>query len=138
MPRTAKKSAENIVFLGTGRRKKSIARVRLVNGTGKITVNGKDLEEYFGVETLKVIVKQPLVASNTLDKYDVICKVIGGGISGQAGAIRHGISRALLEANGEYRPILKANGFLTRDARMKERKKYGLKKARKAPQFSKR
>ncbi len=138
MPRTAKKSAENIVFIGTGRRKKSIARVRLVNGTGKITVNGKDLDEYFGVETLKVIVKQPLVASNTLDKYDVICKVIGGGISGQAGAIRHGISRALLEANGEYRPILKANGFLTRDARMKERKKYGLKKARKAPQFSKR
>ncbi len=138
MPRTAKKSAENIVFLGTGRRKSSIARVRLVNGTGKITVNGKDLDEYFGVETLKVIVKQPLVASNTLDKYDVICKVIGGGISGQAGAIRHGISRALLEANGEYRPILKANGYLTRDARMKERKKYGLKKARKAPQFSKR
>lgn len=138
MPRTAKKSAENIVFFGTGRRKKSIARVRLVNGTGKITVNGKDLDEYFGVETLKVIVKQPLVASNTLDKYDVICKVIGGGISGQAGAIRHGISRALLEANGEYRPILKANGYLTRDARMKERKKYGLKKARKAPQFSKR
>ena len=138
MPRTAKKSAENITFFGTGRRKKSIARVRLVNGTGKITVNGKDLDEYFGVETLKVIVKQPLVASNTLDKYDVVCKVIGGGISGQAGAIRHGISRALLEANGEYRPILKANGFLTRDARMKERKKYGLKKARKAPQFSKR
>ncbi len=138
MPRTSKKAAENIVFFGTGRRKKSIARVRLVNGTGKITVNGKDLDEYFGVETLKVIVKQPLVASNTLDKYDVICKVIGGGISGQAGAIRHGISRALLEANGEYRPILKANGFLTRDARMKERKKYGLKKARKAPQFSKR
>lgn len=138
MPRTAKKSAENIVFLGTGRRKKSIARVRLVNGTGKITVNGKDLDEYFGVETLKVIVKQPLVASNTLDKYDVICKVIGGGISGQAGAIRHGISRALLQANGEYRAILKASGFLTRDARMKERKKYGLKKARKAPQFSKR
>lgn len=138
MPRTAKKSAENIVFLGTGRRKSSIARVRLVNGTGKITVNGKDLDEYFGVETLKVIVKQPLVASNTLDKYDVVCKVIGGGISGQAGAIRHGIARALLEANGEYRPILKSNGFLTRDARMKERKKYGLKKARKAPQFSKR
>ena len=138
MPRTAKKSAENIVFFGTGRRKKSIARVRLVNGTGKITVNGKELDEYFGVETLKVIVKQPLVASNTLDKYDVVCKVNGGGISGQAGAIRHGISRALLEANGEYRPILKSSGFLTRDARMKERKKYGLKKSRKAPQFSKR
>lgn len=139
MPRTAKKTAtKNIAFLGTGRRKKSIARVRLVDGSGKITVNGKDLDEYFGVETLKVIVKQPLVASNTLDKYDVVCKVIGGGISGQAGAIRHGISRALLQANGEYRPVLKASGFLTRDARMKERKKYGLKKARKAPQFSKR
>lgn len=125
-------------FYGTGRRKKSIARVRLVNGNGKITVNGKDLNEYFGVETLKVIVKQPLVATNTIDKYDVIVKVVGGGISGQAGAIRHGISRALLRANSEYRPTLKTNGFLTRDARMKERKKYGLKKARKAPQFSKR
>ena len=125
-------------FNGTGRRKKSIARVRLVNGNGKITVNGVDVNEYFGVETLKVIVKQPLVATNTIDKYDVIVKVIGGGISGQAGAIRHGIARALLDANSEYRPILKSNGFLTRDARMKERKKYGLKKARKAPQFSKR
>lgn len=125
-------------FYGTGRRKKSIARVRLVNGNGKITVNGSDLNEYFGVETLKVIVKQPLVATNTMDKYDVVVKVIGGGISGQAGAIRHGISRALLQANSEYRPTLKTSGFLTRDARMKERKKYGLKKARKAPQFSKR
>ena len=125
-------------FYGTGRRKKSIARVRLVNGNGKITINGVDINEYFGVETLKVIVKQPLVATNTMDKYDVIVKVIGGGISGQAGAIRHGIARALLDANTEYRPILKSNGFLTRDARMKERKKYGLKKARKAPQFSKR
>ena len=125
-------------FCGTGRRKKSIARVRLVNGNGKITINGVDINEYFGVETLKVIVKQPLVATNTMDKYDVIVKVIGGGISGQAGAIRHGIARALLDANSEYRPILKSNGFLTRDARMKERKKYGLKKARKAPQFSKR
>ena len=126
-------------FIATGRRKKSIARVRLLNGTGKITVNGKDLNEYFGVETLKVIVKQPLVATNTLDKYDVVAKVTGGGISGQAGAVRHGISKALLEANGtEYRPTLKAAGFLTRDARTKERKKYGLKKARKAPQFSKR
>ena len=133
----AKKSDKNF-FYGTGRRKSSIARVRLLNGNGKITINGKDMDEYFGVDTLKVIVKQPLVASNTLDKYDVICKVIGGGISGQAGAIRHGISRALLEANGEYRPTLKAAGFLTRDSRMKERKKYGLKKARKAPQFSKR
>ena len=125
-------------FYGTGRRKKSIARVRLVNGNGKITVNGSDLNEYFGVETLKVIVKQPLVATNSLDKYDVIAKVTGGGISGQAGAVRHGIARALLEANAEYRPTLKTAGFLTRDARMKERKKYGLKKARKAPQFSKR
>ena len=130
--------AETTSFIGTGRRKNSIARVRLVNGTGKITVNSKDLEEYFGVETLKVIVKQPLVATNTLDKFDVICTVKGGGISGQAGAIRHGIARALLKANSEYRPILKSSGFLTRDARMKERKKYGLKKARKAPQFSKR
>lgn len=138
MPRTAKKTSEKIVFYGTGRRKKSIARVRLVTGSGIITVNGKPLDEYFGVETLKVIVKQPLTVSSTLDKYDVIAKVIGGGISGQAGAIRHGISRALLEANGEYRPILKSSGFLTRDARMKERKKYGLKKARKSPQFSKR
>ena len=132
------KNIEKTSFNGTGRRKNSIARVRLVNGNGKITINNTDLNEYFGVETLKVIVKQPLVATNTLDKYDVIVKVTGGGISGQAGAIRHGISRALLEANGEYRAALKSNGFLTRDPRMKERKKYGLKKARKAPQFSKR
>ena len=132
------KKSDNIVFLGTGRRKKSIARVRLVEGKGNITVNGKALDEYFGTEVLKVIVKQPLVATNTLDKYDVICKVIGGGFTGQAGAIRHGIARALNEANSEYRPALKSNGFLTRDPRMKERKKYGLKKARKAPQFSKR
>ena len=132
------KKSDNIVFLGTGRRKKSIARVRLVEGKGNITVNGKTLDEYFGTEVLKVIVKQPLVATNTLDKYDVICKVVGGGFTGQAGAIRHGIARALNEANSEYRPALKTNGFLTRDSRMKERKKYGLKKARKAPQFSKR
>ncbi len=130
--------AEKSTLLGTGRRKNSIARVRLVNGKGNITVNSKDLNEYFGVETLKVIVKQPLTATNTLDKFDVICTVKGGGISGQAGAIRHGIARALLQANSEYRPILKTNGFLTRDSRMKERKKYGMKKARKAPQFSKR
>ena len=129
---------EKISFYGTGRRKKSIARVRLVNGNGNITVNNKPLDEFFGIETLKVIVKQPLVATNTLDKYDVICKVIGGGFTGQAGAIRHGIARALNEANSEYRPALKSAGFLTRDPRMKERKKYGLKKARKAPQFSKR
>ena len=132
------KKSDKIVFLGTGRRKKSIARVRLVEGKGNITVNDKTLDEYFGTEVLKVIVKQPLVATNTLDKYDVICKVIGGGFTGQAGAIRHGIARALNEANSEYRPTLKSEGFLTRDPRMKERKKYGLKKARKAPQFSKR
>ena len=135
MPKT---KSEKIVFYGTGRRKSSIARVRLVEGTGVITINGQDINEYLGMETLKVIVKQPLVATNTLDKYDVICKVTGGGFTGQAGAIRHGVARALLEANAEYRPILKSNGFLTRDSRMKERKKYGLKKARKAPQFSKR
>ena len=129
---------EKITFYGTGRRKKSIARVRLVNGNGNITVNNKSLDEFFGVETLKVIVKQPLVTTNSLDKFDVIAKVTGGGISGQAGAIRHGIARALVEANSENRPALKVAGFLTRDARMKERKKYGLKKARKAPQFSKR
>ena len=132
------KKAEKIVFQGTGRRKESIARVRIVEGKGEIIVNGKSLDEYFGTEILKVIVKQPLTVTNTLDKYDVICKVQGGGFTGQAGAIRHGISRALLEVNDEFRPALKANGFLTRDPRMKERKKYGLKKARKAPQFSKR
>jgi len=130
--------AEKIYYYGTGRRKNAIARVRLVEGKGKITVNGKDLDEYFGMETLKVIVKQPLTVTNTLAKYDVIAKVIGGGFTGQAGAIRHGIARALNEANSEFRPVLKSNGFLTRDPRMKERKKYGLKKARKAPQFSKR
>ena len=132
------KKSEKIVFQGTGRRKKSIARVVLTEGKGEITVNGKKLEEYFGTEILKVIVNQPFNVTNTAGKYDVVCKVVGGGFTGQAGAIRHGISRALLEANGEYRPSLKANGFLTRDPRMKERKKYGLKKARKAPQFSKR
>ena len=129
---------EKITFYGTGRRKKSIARVRIANGNGNITINNKPLDEFLGIETLKVIVKQPLVATNSLDKFDVIAKVTGGGISGQAGAIRHGIARALVEANAEYRPVLKSAGFLTRDARMKERKKYGLKKARKAPQFSKR
>lgn len=133
-----KAKSEKIVFYGTGRRKKSIARVRLVEGNGAITINGRDIEEYFGAETLKVIVRQPLTATNTATKYDVICSVIGGGFTGQAGAIRHGISRALLQANTEYRPTLKAAGFLTRDPRMKERKKYGLKKARRAPQFSKR
>lgn len=133
-----KASKEKIMFYGTGRRKSSIARVRLVEGTGVITINGESIDEYFGLETLKVIVRQPLTLTNTLSKYDVICKVTGGGYTGQAGAIRHGIARALNEANSEYRPELKANGFLTRDPRMKERKKYGLKKARKAPQFSKR
>ena len=131
------KKVEN--FSGTGRRKSSIARVRLVEGNGTITVNGKDLNEYFGAETLKYIVKQPLTVTDTTSKYDVICTVKGGGFTGQVGAIRHGIARALLEVNAEeYRQALKTNGFLTRDSRMKERKKYGLKKARKAPQFSKR
>ena len=130
--------SNKIVYIGTGRRKSSIARVRLVEGSGKITINGKDIDEFFGLETLKVIVRQPLTVTNTTDKYDVICSVQGGGFTGQAGAIRHGIARALNEANSEFRPALKTNGFLTRDPRMKERKKYGLKKARKAHQFSKR
>ncbi len=134
----AKAKSEKIVLCGTGRRKSSIARVRLVEGKGKITINGRDIEEYLGMDTLKAIVKQPLVVTNTLDKYDIVCKVIGGGTTGQAGAIRHGIAKALNEANTEFRPVLKSNGFLTRDSRMKERKKYGMKKARKAPQFSKR
>ena len=125
-------------FYGTGRRKKSIARVYLVPGTGKITVNKRDIDDYFGLETLKVIVRQPLVATDTVDKFDVKVNVCGGGYTGQAGAIRHGISRALLEADEAYRPVLKTAGFLTRDPRMKERKKYGLKAARRAPQFSKR
>ena len=130
--------SEKITYYGTGRRKSSIARVRLIEGSGKITTNGNDIDEFFGLETLKVIVRQPLTVTNTTDKYDVICSVHGGGFTGQAGAIRHGIARALNEANIEFRPALKTNGFLTRDPRMKERKKYGLKKARKAPQFSKR
>ncbi len=125
-------------FYGTGRRKSSVARVYLVPGTGKITINKRDIDEYLGLETLKVVVRQPLVLTGTDGKYDVIVNVKGGGYTGQAGAIRHGISRALLEADSEYRPQLKAAGFLTRDPRMKERKKYGLKKARRAPQFSKR
>ena len=133
-----KAKTDKIMFYGTGRRKSSIARVRLVEGKGTITINGKNIDEYLGTDTLKVIVRQPLNATNTVDKYDVICSVQGGGFTGQAGAIRLGIARALLEANSEYRPVLKSAGFLTRDPRMKERKKYGLKKARKAPQFSKR
>ena len=125
-------------FYGTGRRKKSIARVRLYPGTGVITINGKNIDEYFGLETLKLIVNQPLEATETMGKYDVVANVVGGGISGQAGAIRHGIARALLVADEANRGVLKAAGFLTRDPRMKERKKYGLKAARRAPQFSKR
>jgi small subunit ribosomal protein S9 len=132
------KKTENIVFQGTGRRKESIARVRIMAGKGEITVNGKKLDEYFGSDILKVIVNQPFAVTNTVGKYDVVVKVVGGGFTGQAGAIRHGIARALDVANSEFRPVLKANGFLTRDPRMKERKKYGMKKARKAPQFSKR
>ena len=125
-------------FYGTGRRKKSVARVFLVPGTGKITVNKRELDDYFGLETLKTIVRQPLVVTSTGDKFDIIATVKGGGTTGQAGAVRHGISRALLHVDEEYRPILKKEGFLTRDPRMKERKKYGLKAARRAPQFSKR
>ena len=124
---------------GTGRRKASVARVRVYeNGTGSITINGRDIDDYFGLETLKLIVRQPLNTTDTLGKVDIVCTVTGGGVTGQAGAIRHGISRALLEINPEYRAQLKAAGFLTRDPRMKERKKYGLKAARRAPQFSKR
>ena len=123
---------------GTGRRKSSVARVYLVPGTGKITINKRDIDEYFGLDTLKVIVRQPLVATETSDKFDVLVNVKGGGYTGQAGAIRHGISRALLTVDGDYRPVLKKAGFLTRDPRMKERKKYGLKAARRAPEFSKR
>ena len=125
-------------YYGTGRRKKSIARVRLIAGNGEVSINKRTIDDFFGLETLKVIVKQPLVLTDTVDKYDVICKVTGGGFTGQAGAIRHGIARALLKVDEEYRAVLKKAGFLTRDPRMKERKKYGLKKARRAPQFSKR
>ncbi len=125
-------------YYGTGRRKKSVARVYLMPGTGKIIINKRDIDEYLGMETLKVIVRQPLMATDTADKFDVLVNVKGGGYTGQAGAIRHGISRALLQADAEYRPVLKAAGYLTRDPRMKERKKYGLKAARRAPQFSKR
>ena len=130
---------ETAKFYGTGRRKSSIARVYLLPGTGKITINKRDIDTYFGLETLKVVVRQPLELTNTADKFDVLVNVHGGGFTGQAGAIRHGISRALLQADSdEYRPSLKKAGFLTRDSRMKERKKYGLKAARRAPQFSKR
>ena len=125
-------------FYGTGRRKKSVARVRILPGTGVITINGKDIDEYFGIETLKLIINQPFGVTDTMGKFDIIANVNGGGVSGQAGALRHGGARALVVADENYRPALKAAGFLTRDPRMKERKKYGLKGARRAPQFSKR
>ena len=125
-------------FYGTGRRKSSVARVRVYAGTGKVTINGRDIDDYFGLETLKLIANQPLELTNAIGKFDLECNVNGGGVTGQAGAIRHGLSRALLQFDGELRPILKKAGFLTRDPRMKERKKYGLKAARRAPQFSKR
>jgi small subunit ribosomal protein S9 len=130
--------AEALQYRGTGRRKTSIARVRLAAGNGKITVNGRDIDDYFGLETLKLIIRQPLVLTEAQGKYDVIVNVEGGGLAGQAGAIRHGIARALLEVDQALRPAVKKAGFLTRDSRMKERKKYGLKAARRAPQFSKR
>ena len=130
--------AKSANYYGTGRRKKSIARVYLVSGNGNITINKRPIDEYFGLETLKVIVRQPLVATDNVEKYDVKVNVKGGGYTGQAGAIRHGIARALLTVDADYRPTLKSAGFLTRDPRMKERKKYGLKAARRAPQFSKR
>ena len=128
----------SVKFYGTGRRKKSIARVYMTPGTGKITINKRDIDDYLGLETLKLIVRQPLVATDTTDKFDIMVNVHGGGTTGQAGAIRHGISRALLKADIDYRPVLKKAGYLTRDPRMKERKKYGVKAARRAPQFSKR
>lgn len=127
-----------VQFIGTGRRKTSVARVRLLPGNGNITINKRDIEEYFNFETLRVVAREPLVISETLDKYDVFVNVEGGGFTGQAGAVRHGIARALIESDPELRPILKKAGYLTRDSRMKERKKYGFKKARKSPQFSKR
>ena len=130
---------ESNYFYGTGRRKKSVARVRVYsNGTGKITINDRDIDDYFGLETLKLIVRQPLALTGTEEKFDIVCRVNGGGVTGQAGAIRHGLSRAILQFDEELRPTLKKAGFLTRDPRMKERKKYGLKGARRAPQFSKR
>ena len=125
-------------FYGTGRRKHSVSRVRLYAGSGSIKINGRDIDDYFGLDTLKLIVRQPLELTNTNGNFDIVCNVGGGGVTGQAGAIRHGIARALLEYNEELRPVLKKAGFLTRDPRMKERKKYGLKAARRAPQFSKR
>ena len=136
--------SKNPFYYGTGRRKHSVARVRVYEGTGKITINGRDIDDYFGLETLKLIVRQPFAVTNTegkfdtAGKFDIVCRVSGGGVTGQAGAIRHGLSRALLQFDPELRAALKAEGYLTRDPRMKERKKYGLKAARRAPQFSKR
>ncbi len=127
-----------VQYYGTGRRKKAVARVRLYPGEGNITINGRNIDDYFGLETLKVIVRQPLVLTETISRFDVVANVSGGGFTGQAGAIRHGISRALVKADEDFRKTLKSAGFLTRDPRMKERKKYGLKGARRAPQFSKR
>jgi len=132
------RTVEKVQYYGTGRRKRSIARVRLIPGEGRININGRDIDDYFGLETLKVIARQPLELTGTTGKFDVVALVHGGGFTGQAGALRHGISRALEQADPEYRPVLKKAGFMTRDPRMKERKKYGLKKARKASQFSKR
>ena len=128
----------NPYFYGTGRRKKSVARVRVYAGTGKITINDRSIDDYFGLDTLKLIVRQPLELTGTTEKFDIVGRVSGGGVTGQAGAIRHGLSRALLQYDESVRPVLKKAGFLTRDPRMKERKKYGLKAARRAPQFSKR
>ena len=129
---------EKPYFYGTGRRKSSVARVRVYTGTGKIIINDREIDDYFGLETLKLIVRQPLTLTETTDKFDIVCRVAGGGVTGQAGAIRHGIARALLQYDAQLRPALKKAGLLTRDPRMKERKKYGLKGARRAPQFSKR
>ena len=130
--------SKSTYYYGTGRRKHSVARVRVYEGSGKITINGRDIDDYFGLETLKLIVRQPFAVTNTNEKFDIVCTVAGGGVTGQAGAIRHGLSRALLQFDPELRSALKKEGFLTRDPRMKERKKYGLKAARRAPQFSKR
>ena len=125
-------------FYGTGRRKKSVARVRVYEGSGVITINGREIDDYFGLDTLKLIVRQPMMVTDTMGKYDIVATVVGGGVSGQAGAVRHGLARALVKADENMKPALKKAGLLTRDPRMKERKKYGLKAARKAPQFSKR
>ena len=138
MSETVSYEAKLKSFYGTGRRKHSVARVRLYPGSGNVTINGRSIDEYFGLETLKLIVRQPLELTETTGQFDVVCTVAGGGVTGQAGAIRHGVARALLQFNAELRPALKKAGYLTRDPRMKERKKYGLKAARRAPQFSKR